>query len=334
MIPLELVGRIKENYRIHRSQSRCAKELKVNRATVFRYAVLNADRNRPRPHVIAPGIANRRACIERLWRLVSKSGSRKWKTYGSATALRRALAARYDIKVSTRTVQRDLLAMGKHPRVRRPIPTRDRQELAVKRAFAREHRNTDAKTIAFSDESWITCNECTGRIEWVKKNQKPFPMERRARWNTPSAMVWACVGHNYKSSLIVFPSRMEDGEGQLRTFRLDATNYVRRCLSVVAPTLLRRKLILQQDGARSHVAKRTKAYLARKKLPYLKNWPPYSPDLNMIEPLWKELNCRIGALCPQSQAELLRAAKKAWKALPQSVINAHVANWKTALSKV
>lgn len=334
MIPLELVGKIKENYRINRSQSRCAKELNVNRATVYRYAVLNVDRNRPRPHVIAPVITQRRTCIERLWRKVSKSGSRKWKTYGSATALRRALAAQCGIKVTTRTVQRDLHAMGLHARVRRPIPTRDRQELAVKRAFAREHRNTDPKTIAFSDESWITCNECTGRVQWVRKGEKPFPLERRARWNTPSAMVWACVGHNYKSPLIVFPSRMKDGEGTPRTFRLDAASYVRRCLSVVVPELHKRKLTLQQDGARSHVAKRTKAYLAKKKLPYLKNWPPYSPDLNMIEPLWKELNCRIGELCPQSQAELLKAAQKAWKKLPQSVINKHVANWKTALSKV
>jgi hypothetical protein len=111
-------------------------------------------------------------------------------------------------------------------------------------------------------------------------------------------MVWACVAHNYKSPLIVFPSRMKDEDGQPRTFRLDAPNY--RCLATVVPELHKRKLILQQDGARSHVAKRTKAYLAKKKLPYLKNWPPYSPDLNMIEPLWKELNCRIGVRCPQS----------------------------------
>ncbi|MDO9352167.1 MAG: transposase, partial [Solirubrobacteraceae bacterium] len=259
---------------------------------------------------------------------------RKWKTYGAAPALCRALQAQFRIKVSARTVNRDLTFMGLHARVRRPIPTRDREELQAKRAFAREHRNTNHRTIAFSDESWITCNECTGRYEYVKKGQKPFPLERRARWNTPSAMVWACVAHNYKSPLIVFPSRMEDNDGELRTFRLDAANYVRRCLSVVVPTLLQRKLTLMQDGARSHVAKRTKSYLAKKKLPYLKNWPPYSPDLNMIEPLWKELNCRIGELCPQTQAELLKAAKKAWEALPQSVINSHVANWKTALARV
>jgi transposase len=131
MIPLELVGKIKENYRINRSQSRCAKELNVNRATVYRYAVLNVDRSRPRPRVVTPVITHRRACIHRLWQKVSQSGSRKWKTYGSATALRRALAAQCDIKVSTRTVQRDLHAMGLYARVRRPTPTRDRQELAV-----------------------------------------------------------------------------------------------------------------------------------------------------------------------------------------------------------
>jgi hypothetical protein len=66
-----------------------------------------------------------------------------------------------------------------------------------------------------------------------------------------------------------------------------------------------------------------KNYLARKKVEWVMNWPPYSPDLNMIESLWLEPNRRIGDRCPENLDQLIRAVEKSWEELPQSVINAH-----------
>jgi transposase len=183
----------------------------------------------------------------------------------------------------------------------------------------------------FSDESWLCCNERTGRIQWAEKKQDVLGMERKARWNVPSIMVWGCVGYNFKGPLIVFPSKMQK-DGELRQFRLDADSYVRRCLSAVVPRLVREKRIFQQDGARSHAAKRTTDYLKSKKVEVLADWPPYSPDLNAIERIWKELNARVGARCPMSAQELTTVALEEWEALPQSVINAHCAHLPTQLA--
>jgi transposase len=133
--------------------------------------------------------------------------------------------------------------------------------------------------------------------------------------------------------LILLPAKREE-DGEVRAFRLDAASYVRRCLQYVIPEIQRRKLVFQQDGARSHVAKITRAYLHRKKVKWLDDWPPYSADLNMIEPIWKELNTRVGERCPLTLEELVKAAKEAWEELPQEVINAHCGRFPAALRNV
>jgi transposase len=162
---------------------------------------------------------------------------------------------------------------------------------------------------------------------WAKNIQEVLPLERKARWNVPSCMVWAGVGHGYKTELIILPSKKKDADGEARVFRLNAEQYIRRCLQPVVGSLLAKKRILQQDGARSHIAKRTIQYLKNKKLEVVSDWPPYSPDLNCVERLWKELNHRVGRRCPMTQEELQRFAKEEWAAIPQTLINRHVAHF-------
>jgi hypothetical protein len=185
----------------------------------------------------------------------------------------------------------------------------------------------------FSDESWLSCNEVTGKVQWCRKKDDAIPREKKARWNVASIMVWAAVGYNFKSELIIFPAKQDD-DGTITTFRLDAARYVKRCLSTVMAQVLRQKRIFQHDGARSHMAGSTKGYLKRKGVQWMEDWPAYSADLNMIEPVWKELNELVGARCPMTQSELVEAARMAWKELPQSVINAHCKHFKTQVGNV
>ncbi|MDP3595106.1 transposase [Phenylobacterium sp.] len=199
--------------------------------------------------------------------------------------------------------------------------------------FARKHRNTDWRRIVFTDESWLCCNERTGKIHWARTRAEVLAMEKKARWNVPSIMIWGCIGYNYKSELIVFPSK-QSVDGEMKQFRLDSFAYVRRCLSTVAPSLAKTTRLFQQDGARSHAAKHTLQYLKRKGVALLEPWPPYSPELNAIERIWKEMNVRVGARCPMTMDELMVAAKEAWAELPQSVINAHCKHFREQVRRL
>jgi hypothetical protein len=281
-------------------------------------------------------LAKRRRQLLVLANKRSKKGSRTWPTYSSASQVKAALNERGTI-LSVRQVQRELHKIGLKAYVRQPVPTRCAADKVKRRAFGKSMRSwpkAKRKRIVFTDESWLSCCERTGRVMWAKNIRDVLPLERKARWNVPSCMVWAAVGHGFKSELIILPAKKKDEDGQPRSFRLDADQYVRRCLQPVMPELLKKKRILQQDGARSHIAKRTMQYLRNKKLEVIADWPAYSPDLNCIERLWKELNQRVGRRCPMTMDELQQYAQEEWAAIPQKLINKHIAHFENQIARL
>lgn len=211
-----------------------------------------------------PKNVKRRADLCRLARRVTVVGHRRFPTFPSSSALRAGLFRSTGEMISARHVRRILRSAGHRSYRRRLAPTRTQQDAAARRAFAKKHKAL-ARRIVFTDESWMCCNERTSDSQWARRRQDVLPRERKARWNVPSIMVWGAVGYNYKSKLVVFPAkRCVDGE--LKPFRLDAEAYVRRCLSTVVADIKERGMILQHDGARSHVATRVCKYLDRKGL--------------------------------------------------------------------
>lgn len=311
------------------SMTTIAKQVGVTRKTVKNILLSPLRLRRTctrRKRAPSPGLAKRRRCLLQLAGTVCRKGHRTWPKYGSSRQLRAGLKEKTGELLSRRQIQREMKSLGLKPYVRQATTTRNPLELRKRKIFAKRMRSVGPKyhkRICFSDESWLTCNEATGRIQYARRKHDVQRIERKARWNTPSIMVFACVGRNYKSPLIIFPSKKRTEDGELLPFRLDAKSYVRRCLTPIAADLATKKKVFQQDGARSHASKVTTAYLKRKCLEWLEDWPPYSADWNAIERVWHELISRVGMMCPLTQEELIEAAKKAWDEIPQAVINQH-----------
>jgi len=283
----------------------------------------------------AAAIPARRKLINKLHAKVSTKGDRKWKTYSTATQLSMALKTLHNMEVPLATVRRDLRALGKKCRVRAQVPSRRRKDIDQQRSFrARVRRQgISSEDVIFSDEVIISCKENTGRYQWVdiKKKEEPYNREAKSRRNYPSYHLWAAVGVGYKSKLVIIPRKVIGDDGP-EAYNLNAAGYRRRCLSQVSGHMAAnpQKYFLQ-DGARPHTAKTTAAYMEKKKWKVLQN-PPYTPQWNMIELIWKELHARIGQLCPMTADELEQAAQAAWAEM-DDFIDRICRQWRSIMNK-
>lgn len=321
------------------SVSRIAVTLRRSRGGVAA-AITRARRNvfdRLRPARAPKAVALRRAAAQIAASISENASGRRFPAFPTAKRVAEELHRVTGVKRHRRTVCRWLRDAGFRSRVRRPVPTRDREELQVKRRFARRYLRksaADLRRICFSDETWLTTAESTGRTQWVPPDTKPIPIEKKSRWNEFSVMVWGCIGIGWRSPLIFLPVKRRSEHGELLAYRLNASDYIRRCLAPIVPDLVKHKKIFQHDGARAHVAKSVVAYFKKKKVQFIPDFPPYSPDLNPIESLWAELKRRVGEYQPRTQEELKEAGKRAWQEIPQRVVDRHVLHFRRALRNV
>jgi transposase len=92
-------------------------------------------------------------------------------------------------------------------------------------------------------------------------------------------------------------------------------------------------LIFMQDNASIHTSRAVRQWFRDMGIPLL-DWPPYSPDLNLIEQVWFHLKKKVLELYPElefatrkTEDDLLKleqALIEAWDALPTSLFESLV----------
>lgn len=270
----------------------------------------------------------RRLLVASLTEKTLRFNGRIYPKYPSAGDIRDALLAEGET-VSKRTVCRDLHAQGFSSLVRRRVPTRDpevlRKRLSALRSWKSQGLSSLTEKLVFSDEHTISINDHSTRRMWVKSGANVIPRERRRLQNIPRIQVWAAIGVSFKSPIVMFPDQCmnpDSGRRETGTFRLNGESYVKRCLRHVAEQLRCENRLFQHDGAKPHQNNRVREYLLRKHVNVLDPWPPYSPDLNMIELLWPRLNALVAQRHPNTVVELKQAISESWKSISQDEIDA------------
>jgi len=78
--------------------------------------------------------------------------------------------------------------------------------------------------------------------------------------------------------------------------------------------------IFMQDGAPCHRSKATINFLETRNICLLSDWPPQSPDLNIIEHVWAKLKKNIIGTHPKNKDELWEILKEEWQKIDASYI--------------
>ncbi|UYV68373.1 hypothetical protein LAZ67_5004125 [Cordylochernes scorpioides] len=215
--------------------------------------------------------------------------------------------------IQIRTISRRLVANGlnsRRPLRRLPLtPPNRRQSLEWCRA--RSTWMMEWHRVVFSDESRFCLSSDSRRVRvWRRRGERsnPAAIVERPTVRQRGIMVWGAIAYDSRSPLLRIQGTMT------------AQRYVDDVLRPVTLPYLQGVLnaLYQQDNARPHTARISQQALQDvQMLP----WPPYSPDLSPIEPVWDIIGRRLHALPqPRSEDELWQMVEREWRAIPQDAI--------------
>jgi hypothetical protein len=127
-------------------------------------------------------------------------------------------------------------------------------------------------------------------------------------------MFWACFNGTAKGPCVFW----EKNWG-----RINQNTYIEHILPVLDEWLQQHPQIqFIQDNAPSHRGRKTQAEIKQCRMRSIP-WPPYSPDLNLIEKIWDWMKDYLENMFPEHMtfAELRVAVQEAWDSITVDQLN-------------
>ena len=222
----------------------------------------------------------------------------------------------FGITVTKRTINRYRVEMGL--RYRPPFRSANITPTAAQKRFefTKFHIEnlTNFKNIVFTDESWFELGR-NSRWVWVDKKNITNKVLSNTKSHPQKIMIWGGIGFSFKTDLIFI-------EGNI-----NSETYIEQIIfgSNLIEAADKRFGIgnwkLMQDNARPHVSFETLAVLKELEIDLLPDWPPYSPDLNIIEVKWAIMERRVEIHQPKTIDDLKIIISKVWEELTWQTIN-------------
>lgn len=224
------------------------------------------------------------------------------------------------INVTSRTIRRERRNLKYYP-VKEKIRFELTEIHKKKRVdFCRLHFGDNKHLWCFSDEKIFTLSKTSNKL-WIRRNTQ-IP-HRPVKNMKIQFHVWGCIWYNGRSELAFI-----DGN-------LNSKSYIKILEDYLLPSIpSHTQFTFQQDNAPSHSAKSTLKRLDELGINYLKDWPPYSPDLNPIEFVWSEMAREVAKESPQTAADLKNAIRLSWENFKKSDIQSYIDHFQNTMQRV
>jgi len=223
------------------------------------------------------------------------------------------VSSNIDKKVSVWTVRRALRAGGLVSRIAARKPFLSKSNIVKRKRWCKDYS-------AFNAMDWnnvIYSDEC--RLQMIPTRRRLVRRRLGTRlqnnlvchtmkYGGYSIMVWGAIKGDGSRVLVKCPTKLNSSEYQV-------------VLDQGLKELCDTSNTFMQDNAPCHKSASTLAYLERRKVCLLSDWPPQSPDLNIIENLWAHLKKKVTERNPRNAGELWTFAKEEWDRIPNDAIH-------------
>ena len=330
------VGEMRALFRMKKSIKRIAEMLKRSRATVKRAIGLSVLPPPLRTRALTRAVSRRRDAVYKLADTV-RSEMVSWKVYEGQKRekLKRRLyqftvfptarsisieLRKININATPWTVHRDLQAGGFLWRKRRHVVSMDPDLWPARLSFCQSTLLILKRLrLAFADECAISMAvDSTMVFHYRRTGQPPLPRQvGRASGKAEKCHIWAMIAPGFRK-IIMFSENVS------------AAVYCEECLTSVMQFVKSQRLTLVHDNAGAHAGHHCHTWAEEKKFPILQNFPPYSPDLNVLEQLWPHLKRAVSARHPTIR-NFRQVVEEEFHKIPQAVIDKILGGFKKKL---
>lgn len=219
-------------------------------------------------------------------------------------------------QVHARTINRALQREGFVSRVPRKLPTISAKNVQARLAYARKYINMPISywnKALWTDESKFNVKRSDGRLRVWRKGSNSFEQGtiiRTYKHGNGSLMVWGCMAASGPGKLVFIDGIMTK------------TEYLAILKHNVIPSVRQLGLgddfLFVQDNDPKHKAGEVMDYFDKKGWE-VQDHPAQSPDLNVIEHLWDEIDRRIDRSSVNNVQQLKIQIQNVWSSIEPSV---------------
>jgi transposase len=302
-VSLEHKAEIVVYYKTGSTQSELAKKYSISQSCVSKIVKRHAERGSSKRKV---GSGRNPLLSEAKLKYIKTIIKREPKL--GSTKLKNILQEKKKIKVSSRTLRRNLCTVGLPGRVACSKPYLTKEHIRCRFEHAKVwiyHSQKFWDQVIYSDETKINLFGSDGRVYVRREPGTRYEMKHlnpTVKHGGGSIMVWGCFSSTGVGVITIIEGIMDS---------IKYTRIIDSCLSQSASRLGLQSYTFQQDNDTKHRSKHTKEYFQDKKINVM-SWPAQSPDMNPIEHLWSDIKKRVRARNPKNISELKQIVEEEW----------------------
>jgi transposase len=227
------------------------------------------------------------------------------------------IRTKFGIDISDRSLRRFSHSKGFkwHTPLHKPYITPQGENKRL--AFAKEHRDIDMEAYIFSDEATFELYGCSGGERYEKGHR----LVREKPSHPQKLHVWWGTSLRYEIKPYFFREN------------LTAPLYI-SILESRLPSRDENDWIFQQDNDPKHKSRISVKWLNANTPSWMDDWPPYSPDLNIIENLWAIVKRKVYEVEIKNLDQLEKRIRKVIKELNVELVNSTIRSFPDRLKAV
>jgi transposase len=246
----------------------------------------------------------------------TKNVVKKAKRGKDSPQIAREVSEKLQEPVGVRTIQRTIRRSGLRYLVLNEEEDLNENQIQRRLNFSQTHRNDDFKYVLFVDEKKWTLGGGVHKA-WQDPNNKKKRLVKR---HPKKINVWGGIGSYFKTRLYFFEENLNAKLYQkILKKEIPPVERAPDC-----PTSARDKWILIQDNDPKHRAKSTIELLDEIAPDRMQDFPALSPDFNIIEDIWSQMDGKIKHYNITSINQLKSRLKKAWKEITWQTVRTSV----------